>query len=202
MEILKIILISLFISTGISVNAQSLEKAFAKSYTLESARNYEGATNELLNVYDKKSYPLNIRLAWLYYLSKEYPKSSEYYDNCIKLKPLSIEALLGKTYPESVLGNWDKVISLYNQVLDLAPNNYTANLNLGQIYLNNAKYSDAEPHFKLLLSQYPFTYDIIINSAWNNFYLGKLREAKVLFNTALLLYPNNKSALEGLNKIK
>ncbi len=202
MEILKIILLSLFISIGIGINAQSVEKAFFKSYTLESAKKYQDATSELLKVYDKKSYPINIRLAWLYYLAGEYPQSSKYYDKCIKLKPLSIEALLGKTYPESALGNWEKVILIYNQVLDLAPNNYNANLNLAQIYLNKAKYSSAEPHFKLLLSQYPFTYDVIINSAWNNFYLGKLREAKVLFNTALLLYPANKSALEGLNKIK
>ena len=101
-----------------------------------------------------------------------------------------------------MLGNWDNVISIYNLVLDLAPNNYTANLNLGQIYLNNEKYSDAQAHFKLLLSQYPFTYDVVINSAWNNFYLGKLREAKILFSTALKLYPNNESALMGLSKIK
>jgi len=38
--------------------------------------------------------------------------------------------------------------------------------------------------------------------AWTNFKLGKLREAKVLFQKALLISPDDESATEGLNLIK
>ena len=96
MEILKTIFISAFIIIGFGINAQDVDKAFSQSYKLESEKDYKGATNELNKVYDKKSYPINIRLAWLYYLDEDFPKSIEYYNKCIKLKPLSIEALLGK----------------------------------------------------------------------------------------------------------
>jgi hypothetical protein len=49
---------------------------------------------------------------------------------------------------------------------------------------------------------YPFTYDVVINTAWNYYYLGKLREAKVLFNKALLLNPGDESATKGIQAIK
>ena len=202
MEILKIIVLGLFLSIGINTFSQSVASSFSKSYTLENDAKYDEASAELIKIYDKKSYAINIRLAWLNYLSGQLSQSIEYYDICIKLKPLSIEALLGKTYPEASLGNWQNVIATYESIIKFAPNNYTANLKLAQIYLNTERYSEAEPIYKLILNQYPFTYDVVIGAAWNNFYLGKLREAKVLFNKALLLYPDNESAKQGLEKIK
>jgi len=202
MEILKRSIIIIFVLLGLNANAQSLQEAFIKSYKYESEAKYDDAAKEILKHYDKSSYVINLRLGWLMYMAEQYDKSSQYYQLSIKQKPLSIEALLGKTYPESVLGNWDNVISLYKEVLQIAPNNYTANLKLAQIYLNTKKYSDADKYVKLILSQYPFNFDVLIVAAWNNYYLGKLREAKILFNNALLLYPNNESATEGLSKIK
>ncbi len=202
MEILKRSVIIIFVLLGLNANAQSLQKAFIKSYKYESEAKYDDAAKEILKHYDKSSYVINLRLGWLMYMAEQYDKSTQYYQLSIKQKPLSIEALLGKTYPESVLGNWDNVISLYKEVLQIAPNNYTANLKLAQIYLNTKKYSDADKYVKLILSQYPFNFDVLIVAAWNNYYLGKLREAKILFNNALLLYPNNESATEGLSKIK
>jgi hypothetical protein len=39
-------------------------------------------------------------------------------------------------------------------------------------------------------------------TGWTNFQLGKLREAKVLFQKALLNRPGDNSATEGLSLIK
>jgi Flp pilus assembly protein TadD len=49
---------------------------------------------------------------------------------------------------------------------------------------------------------YPFDYDNLVLYAWTNYQLGKLREAKVLFNKVLLNKPNDASAKEGLGLIK
>jgi hypothetical protein len=38
--------------------------------------------------------------------------------------------------------------------------------------------------------------------AWARLYQGKTTDAKVLFNQALLLSPNDNSAISGLNQIK
>lgn len=179
-----------------------LEKAFSDSYTFEYHQKYEEAVKSIKPFYDKSSYAINYRLGWLTYLAGQYSQSLKYYEQSIKLRPLSIEALLGVTYPASAIGNWENVIQRYNQVLAIAPNNYLANINLAKIYLNRAEYEKAEPYFRLILNQFPFTYEVVINAAWNNFYLGKYREAKVLFKNALLLNPKDESALLGLSKIK
>lgn len=48
----------------------------------------------------------------------------------------------------------------------------------------------------------PADYDGLIMYAWTHFRMGKLKEAKVLFQTALLSRPGDNSALEGLSLIK
>jgi len=202
MEILRKSILFLFLLIGIIAYSQDVDKAFANSYGFEQDQKYDQAATELIKVYDKQSYAINLRLGWLTYMSGQLSQSSEYYDVCTKLKPLSIEARLGKTYPESALGNWQNVKTLYEEILKIAPNNYTANLKLAQIHFYAKEYTKAERIYKLILNQYPFKYDVVIGAAWNNYYLGKLREAKVLFHKALLLYPGNESATEGLSKIK
>ena len=205
MEILSKIIIALVLSASVMINAKaqtSLEKAFEESYLQEKNGNYSQAVIALSKFYNKGSYDINLRLGWLNYLAGQYTESVTYYNKCIALKPLSIEALFGLTYPASAMGNWEQVITAYKSVLKIDPNNYTANLKLGQIYLNRTEYAIAESYFQLVLNQYPFTYDVVLNAAWNYYYLGKFREAEILFNKVLLLNPGDTSATEALSKIK
>jgi tetratricopeptide (TPR) repeat protein len=207
MEILSKIfsgVIILFLATA-NIHAQTqseLETAFSESYVAENNGKYSQAVIVLTKVYKTDSYEINLRLGWLNYLAGQYTESITYYNNCIKLKPLSIEAQFGLTYPASAVGNWDQVANAYKEVLKIDHQNYTANLKLGQIYQNRTEYDKAEPLFKVVLNQYPFTYDVLIHTAWNNYYLGKTREAAVLFNKVMLLSPNDKSASEGLSKLR
>lgn len=189
---------------GFSVNAQTqeeLQTAFADSYSYESIGKYTDAIQSIKKYYSIESYEINLRLAWLSYSAGQFTESISYYQKTIKLQPLSIEAHLGLCYPASAVGNWEQVIIQYQGVLKIAPNNYTANLRLGQIYMNRKKYSEASKYLDLLISQYAFTYDVMINTAWNYYYQGKLREAKVLFQKVLLIYATDESALLGLKYI-
>jgi len=205
MEFLKKGLISLFIlftfSLGLSAQ-KNMEEAFSNSYAFEAKGEYSKASIELKKVYDKDSYEVNVRLGWLNYMSGQFTESVTYYNRSASLKPLSIEALLGITYPLSAMGNWELVIKAYNGILKIDKNNYTANLKLGQIYLNRTDYKEAQPYFNLLVNQYPFTYDVVLNSAWNNYYLGKFRAAVILFNKVLLINPGDESATKGLELVK
>ena len=45
-------------------------------------------------------------------------------------------------------------------------------------------------------------YGSVIMLAWTKLYQGKKADAKILFNQALLLSPNDVSATSGLNQIK
>lgn len=204
MEILKKIIFALFfVATFGSISAQeNINDAFKESYTSETNGKYSQAINQIKKFYKADSYEINIRLAWLSYEAGQYTESASYYSKCIKLKPLSVEALLGLTYPTSAMGNWDQVMDAYKKVIKIDKYNYSANLRLGQIYLNRKEYNKADEYFQLLLNMYPFTYDVVLNTAWNNFYMGKFREAKVLFEKVMWLNPGDESAQSGLDKIQ
>lgn len=188
----------------LSVNAQTdkISAAFTLSYQLETTADYSNAIKSLKEVYDEKSYEINLRLGWLHYENGLFTESLAYYQKSTDLMPYSVEAKLGYVYPASALGNWDKVIAQYNNILAVDPQNTTVNYRLGNIYYGKKEYQNAYKNFEKVVNLYPFGYDALIMYAWSNYQIGKIREAKVLFGKVLLISPNDKSALEGLSLIK
>jgi len=205
MEILKKVIISILVVMSInafSQNAENVQKAFTESYQQEQEGEYSGAINLLKDIYDEDSYEINLRLGWLHYVSGLFSESTPYYQKCIQLRPLSIEARLGIVNPAAAMGNWTQVENTYNDILAMDSENSTANYRLGVIYYGKGEYKTALKYFEKLLNHYPFDYDAIIMSAWTYYKMGEMRKAKVLFNKALLNQPNDKSALEGLSLIR
>ena len=188
----------------ISANAQSdkLDAAFLKSYQCEAKADYSNAVKSLKDVYDEKSYEINLRLGWVNYEAGLFTESLAYYEKAIALMPYSIEAKSGYVYPASALGNWDKVITQYKNILTTDPQNTSVNYKLGNIYYGKKDYTNAYKHFEKVVNLYPFGYDALIMFAWTNYQMGKTKEAKVLFNKVLMVSPSDKSALEGLGMIK
>ncbi|MEZ5148221.1 MAG: hypothetical protein R2759_14455 [Bacteroidales bacterium] len=72
-----------------------------------------------------------------------FTESLAYYQRCIDLKPLSLEAKFGYVYPASAIGNWEQVKKQYNDILAIDPQNTTANYRLGSIYYGNEDYTTA-----------------------------------------------------------
>lgn len=191
--------------TGLNLTAQektSLPDVFSASYTHETKAEYGKAIEVMRRVYDESSYEINLRLGWLTYQSGLFSESVGYYNKAIALMPLSIEARLGYALPASSAGNWDQVITRYNEILKLDPSHYLTNYRLGLIYYGRKDYQNAFRHFEKVVNLYPFDYDALLMTAWTNFQLGKLREAKILFGKALLNKPGDSSALEGIGLIK
>jgi tetratricopeptide (TPR) repeat protein len=205
MEFLKkLIILFVFAMMLQYVNGQGTAQiaAFDSSYKLEKAAKYVDAINAIKSVYDEKSYEMNLRLGWLNYLIGQQTSSMSYYTKAIALNPFSIEARFGYIVPASVLGNWEMVKDQYAQILKIDPQNTKANYYLGLIYYNSKEYAKADKHFEICANLYPFDYDSMLMYAWNNYFMGKMREAKVLFSKLLLIRPNDKSATEGYNLIK
>ena len=204
MGILKTLIVAAFvIAVNFSYAQTTVEvDAFSKSYTYETEGNYAKAIQELKQVYNENSYPLNLRLAWLSYSSGLFTESMAFYTKAIALMPYSIEARLGFVYPASAVGKWNNVISTYKKILEIDSKNYTANYKLASIYYGRKEYAVAIKYLETIVNLYPFDYSSTILYAWNNYQLGKLREAKLLFNKALMLAPNDASAKEGLKVIK
>jgi len=156
----------------------------------------------LKEVYNEDSYEINLRLGWLNYLSGLFTESMPYYQKCIQLKPMSIEARLGIVNPAASVGNWTQVEKAYNEILEIDPENSTVNYRMGVIYYGKEDYNTAFRYLEKVVNHFPFDYDSVIMLAWTNYKLGKFREAKVLFQKALLIRPGDKSAAEGLGLIK
>ncbi len=204
METLKKNLLIVLLSGLNILNAQTnkYSDAFYKSYEFEKTTNYTGAIKELTGIYTANDYFLNIRLGWLYYLSKNYVESLKYYQKAIVLKPYAIEAKFGCIKPLSALEKWDKVEYQYLDILKIDPQNTIANYWLGVIYYNRKDYISANRLFEKVVNLYPLDYDSVIMLAWTKLNLGRTNEAKVLFNHALTLRQNDKSAFDGLKLIK
>ena len=204
MEILKkvVLIATVLIAVQVFSQNETEQEAFKQSYLLETEGEYTKAINTIKAVYDEDSYEINLRLGWLTYLSGNFSESLPYYRKCIQLRPLSIEARMGIVLPLSLMGNWGQVENHYKHILEMDAENSWVNYRMGLIYYGREDYQAAIKYFENVVNHYPFDYDSIIMLAWTNFKLGKFREAKVLFNKALLIQPSDESALEGLGLIK
>ena len=156
METLKIVLFALTLAlTFQTLSAQAItarQNAFYKSYEFEKSGNYTAALKELNNVYKSDDYFTNIRLGWLYYLSKQYAQSVKFYEKAISQKPYAIEAIFGLIKPLSATENWDRVKTTYTDILKIGPQNTLANYWLGVIYYNRKEYASANKLFEKGLS--------------------------------------------------
>ncbi len=181
---------------------EAVRNAFAQSYAHEKEGEYKKAIDDLKAVYSEDSFPINIRLGWLSYMGGFFTESIAYYQKSINLRPLALDAKFGYVYPTSAMGNWDQVKKQYRDILAIDPQNTLANYRMGSIYYGNGAYEDALKHFEKVVNLYPFDYDALVMYAWTHLQLGKLREAEVLFNQALMNQPEGQSALEGLKALK
>jgi tetratricopeptide (TPR) repeat protein len=180
----------------------AISNAFRQSYSYEDAGKYTEAAAELKKVYDANSYEINLRLGWLNYKAGSYIESMDYYQKAIDLKPFAVEPRFGLVMPAAAAGNYSQVEEQYNKILSVDPMNSKANYWLGVIFYNREQYDTALKYFEKVTNLYPYDYDCTIMYAWTNFKLGKLREAKALFQKVLILRPGDSSALEGLGLIQ
>jgi tetratricopeptide (TPR) repeat protein len=187
---------------AMSQEKDDLSAVFSESYVLEKKGEYGEAIRQMKSVYDEASYEINIRLGWLHYMSGLFIEAIPYYEKCIVLKPFSIEARLGLVNPASAMGNWSDVEKNYVEILEIDPEHSLVNYRMGLINYNREDYQQAFWHFEKVVNHYPFDYDAVIMLAWTNFKMGKMREARVLFQKALLIRPNDDSALEGLSLLE
>ncbi len=196
------ILIGLFTISGFSQDYPKVIEGFQNSYLHEASGNLAEAILDLRNVYDENSYEINLRLGWLTYSSGLFSDAQSYYNKAILLKPFAIEPRLGIVLPQAAMGNWNSVIAQYDKILEITPNNSVVMHRLGLIYYGQKDFLKAEKYFEKVVNLYPFDYDGLVMYAWTNFQLKKYREAKVLFNKALMNTPSGSSAMEGMKLLE
>lgn len=175
-----------------------IQEAFNESYQLEASGDFKDAANKIKEVYEDDVYESNLRLGWLNYMAGNFNESIAFYQKSIALMPFAEEPKFGYVFPLSALGRWDEVITVYTQILENSSNNTKALYYLGTIYYNRKQYDKALTYFKRMTDLYPFDFDALYMYAWSNLQLGKKKEAKLLFQKALLNKPNDIEAKNGL----
>lgn len=201
--IFGLLLLGINAMTLAQTDFSTVQKAFSESYELEAKGDFKAAADILKTVYNEGMYENNLRLGWLNYMAGHFNESIAFYKKSMELMPYADEPKFGYIFPLSALGRWDEVISTYERILENSNHNTKAMYNLGTIYYNRKQYDKALDYFKKITDLYPFDYDGLHMYAWCNLQLGKKKEAKHLFEKALLNRPNDISASEGLsNSIK
>lgn len=178
--------------------SQDTPNACSNSFISESKFMYSEAIKSMNDIYSEKSYFINARLGWLYYLKKEYVTSISYYKKAVQLNPKATEPLWGITLPQIALEQWVDLENTYLTIVRLDPKNSLVNYRLGMNYYYKKNYVEALKYFDVSLTLYPTDYDAMNMTAWTNYFLGKKEEAKILFTRILLMYQTDASALEGL----
>jgi tetratricopeptide (TPR) repeat protein len=196
------ILIMVLPIMGSAQDFKTIRDAFQESYIQEATGDFSSAINSLKTVYDEKSYEVNVRLGWLSYQAGLFTESVAYYNKAIVIMPYALEPRFGIVYPGAAMGNWSMVMAQYDKILEISPNNSIAMHRLGLIYYGREDYESARKNFEKVVNLFPFDYDALSMLAWSHFQLKNFREAKVLFQKALLHTPTGTSALEGLELLK
>ncbi|MDO7854070.1 tetratricopeptide repeat protein [Hymenobacter convexus] len=180
--------------------AQSQADAFATSYAAEAKANYPDAIGALQAVYTG-TYEQNVRLGWLFFLAKNYSSSTAHYQKAVEQRPAALEAKFGLVKPLNAMGQMDKVLQLYTDILHINPQNTQANYWTGIIYFNRKAYAQAASHFERVVSLYPFDYDANFSLAAAYHSLGRKAEARSLYGKVLLIRPADAAATEALNHL-
>lgn len=192
----------LMAATSSAQGDAALQQAFKESYASEAEEKYAAAIQPLLKLYSEKSYEINLRIGWLYYLQKNYTTSRDHYRKAAGLKPYSVEARLGLAKPLAALESLDELLRTYEEILKIDPQQVTANYWAGVIQYNRKRYEPAARHFERLVNLYPFDYDANHMLGWTYLQLGRTAESRLLFQKALLIRPGDASSLSGLSGMK
>lgn len=187
--------------TAYSIQDETIN-AYSKSYQFESYKQYNKAIKSLEPVYEITSYSINLRLGWLHYLNGEFTQSLKYYKQAIVLEPKSVEALLGITYPQAAMLNWNDLTKTYLSILKIDKMNKDVNYRLGQIYYNKKDYQKAESHLLTIIKTYPFDYNANVLLAQTKTKKGEIKAAKKHYNIALLYSPDNIQILKALIQLQ
>jgi tetratricopeptide (TPR) repeat protein len=196
----RIIILTLIVFCFSSKAQQTSESAFAKSYSFEYETQYSKAISALTDTH-LESYQMDLRLGWLYYLSKDYIKSEQYYRKAVASEPSSVEARFGLVLPLSTLGNWNNVVAVYLEITKLDPNNSIANYRLASIYYTRKDYANATQYVSKVLKLYPFDYDSNLLTGKILMTLAKNVDAKKYFIKALEYNPQSEEAKADIKKL-
>lgn len=191
----KIIIILLIVNIS-SILAESIQD----SYALEAKGEYLKALKIMEKIVEKdnRNYFINLRCAYLSYLSYQFPKSEIYYQKAILLAPDAIEPRLGQLKPLSALGKQVQLQVACKGILKLDPKNYTARSYIAYSLYTSGNYEEAEKYYASLIIDYPSDTEMLIGLGWTYVQLKDKKKAREILAIANQITPADERIKNGL----
>ncbi|MDQ7044427.1 MAG: hypothetical protein Q9M32_00740 [Sulfurimonas sp.] len=178
---------------------QNIKDIYQESYSYENVQKYDEAIKTLAPLYKQypKGYTLNLRLAWLSYLSKNYTDSIKYYEIASNTKPYALDPKTGliKIYLDTY--SFDKAEIIAYEVLKIDYYNYFANLYIIKALIAQEKYAIAQELTTKMLLIYP-TNILFLEQLSLVYKHEKSPYLQKLYKDILILDPNNVLARSNL----
>ncbi len=176
-----------------SLSDMEIKRAYKSSYDYERMGDFRDAIRVLSKVYEAypRTYTINLRLGWLYYLDKKYANSIEHYRVATKVYPGAVEPLLGLSLPYLAQKKWSEVEKLMYEVLKRDYYNYYGNLRLCFVLRKEGKYELAEKVARKMLSLYPVDINFLNELGLALLKDGKEKDALKYFDIVITLDPQN-----------
>jgi len=193
--------IILLISVCLSLFALDIKKAYYDSYNYEKMGDYKDAIKVLIPIFKKypNSYTLNLRLGWLFYLSKKYQNAIEHYKKASIIAPYSIEAKIGIMRVYLATGDYDNALKVGDVILKTDYYNFYGNYYEITALMAKKEMNTALKLTEKMLSLYP-TSVLYLVKLGEIYYTKDKAKAKKIFEDVLILDPNNVIAKEYLSK--
>ena len=192
----------LMFSMSLFAGGDFIKQAYYDSYNYEKMQNYPDAIKALSVVYEKypKAYTPNFRLAWLFYLNKNYANAIEHYQAAITLVPTSAEAKLGLIQVYQAMGKHDDAKRLIYDILQNDLYNYFANSYLVASLNAKGEYEQSLKIIYKMLAYYPT--DVYFLSKLAQVYVNQKKEklAEGVYQDIIILDPANTQAIGYLNR--
>jgi tetratricopeptide (TPR) repeat protein len=175
---------------------------YRQSYAAESRGDYTGALELMERLGPAGSgYVGALRKGWLHYLAGRHTQAAAAYQRAAALEPAAVEPRLGAMLPLMALRRWKDAQKQGEEVLALAPNDFTAASRLAWIHFSQAQYAEAEPLYRRAVAAFPASAEMRTGLGWTLLKLGRSKEARAAFEQVLAFSPDQLSAREGLGLV-
>lgn len=136
------------------------------------------------------------------YASEKHEYAGDYYDNALRIRPNSIEALYNKAVYLQSIEEFEKAYSLYDQIIELDSASYFAYYNRGYMMLvSDSSYSGAIKEFEKSLKFYPYYVEAFYNIGLCYENQGNYEKAEEYYRKALEINPQYELAAYGLSRL-
>jgi tetratricopeptide (TPR) repeat protein len=134
---------------------------------------------------------------------KNHPLAEQYYDNALKIRPQSIEALYNKAMYYQELDRGEEAIELYNRILEIDASYYIAHYNTGYVLLTQYEdFKEAITHFTKAIQLEPKYVEAYYNRGLCYEQLKDLAAAEAEYRKALSLMPTFTLAAKALGRVR